>query len=100
MNIVSTKDVHQCAIDKEWWDWERSLPELLCLLHSEVSEAFEGYRNHIQEGEKGCLSEELADIVIRIWDMSEAFDIDIAEAVNKKHQFNLTRPSRHGGKRA
>lgn len=99
MNIVTPKEVHQLARDKGWYENERTIPELLCLLHSEVSEALEAYRNWIAEGEHGCLSEELADLVIRIWDMSEYLEIDIAEAVNKKHAVNLKRPYRHGNKR-
>lgn len=99
MNIVTPKEVHQYAIDKGWWDRERPIPELLCLLHSEISEALEAYRNNIPYSEKHCLSEELADLVIRIWDMSAALEIDIANEVNKKHQENLLRPYRHGNKR-
>lgn len=99
MDIVTPEEVHKNAIEKGWWDKPIPIPELLCLIHSEVSEALEGYRNHKEEGEKGCLSEELADVVIRIWDMSEALGIDIAEAVNKKHKYNLTRLYRHGNKR-
>lgn len=99
MQIISQEEVHQCAIDKGWWDNSRPIPELLCLLHSEISEALESYRNNIPEGEKHCLSEELADLVIRIWDMCEFLRIDIAKAVNKKYEENLKRPYRHGGKR-
>lgn len=99
MKIVTPKEVHELAKEKGWWDNERKVPELLCLVHSEISEALEGYRNNIPDGEKGCLAEELADAVIRIWDMSEALGIDIAKEVNKKHEFNLTRPYRHGNKR-
>ena len=100
INIVTPFEVHKYAIEKGWWEKDRPIPELLCLLHSEVSEALEAYRNNIQEGEKGCLSEELADLVIRVWDMAEALGINIVEAVNKKHKFNLTRPYRHGNKKA
>jgi NTP pyrophosphatase (non-canonical NTP hydrolase) len=98
MKIVSPKEVHQYARDKGWYDKDRPIPELLCLLHSEISEALEAYRNNIPEGDKHCLSEELADLVIRIWDMCEYLNIDIAQAVNKKHQENLLRPYRHGNK--
>jgi len=31
--------------------------------------------------------------------MAEYLGIDIAEAVNKKHEYNLTRPYRHGNKK-
>lgn len=100
LKIVSPKKVHRCAIDKGWWNEGRSIPELLCLIHSEVSEALEAYRNNIPEGDKGCMSEELADIIIRVFDMSEKLGLNIVEAVNKKYDFNLTRPYRHGGKLA
>ena len=96
--VVSPLEIHELAIRKGWWNKRREVPELLCLIHSEVSEALEAYRNHIPEGEKGCLSEELADAVIRIFDMAEAMDIDIVKAVEKKHEYNKTREFRHGGK--
>jgi NTP pyrophosphatase (non-canonical NTP hydrolase) len=98
--IVSQKEIHDNAVKHGWWDKPRDAPELLCLIHSEVSEALEAYRNDIQEGDKGCLSEELADIVIRVFDMAEDFNIDICEAVKQKHMINAQRPYRHGGKKA
>ena len=97
--IQSPAEIHKLARSKGWWDNPRPIPELLCLLHSEISEALESYRNNVPEGEKHCLSEELADLVIRIWDMSEGLGIDIVEAVRKKHSFNKTREYRHGDKR-
>lgn len=98
INMISPKKIHRCAVEKGWWESGRSIPELLCLIHSEVSEALEAYRNSIPEGDKGCMSEELADVVIRVFDMSERLGIDIVAAVNKKYDYNLTRPYRHGGK--
>lgn len=99
MNIVTPEEVHRLAVYKGWWVKQREVPELLCLIHSELSEALEAYRNWIPEGDKGCLSEELADVIIRVWDMSEALGIDIAKAVNAKHSRNVDRPFRHGNKR-
>jgi NTP pyrophosphatase (non-canonical NTP hydrolase) len=99
VEIISPEDIHECAKEKGWWDKDRPVPELLCLMHSELSEALEGYRNHIPEGQPGCFSEELADVIIRIWDVCGAMEIDIVGAVQKKHEFNLTRSYRHGNKR-
>jgi NTP pyrophosphatase (non-canonical NTP hydrolase) len=101
MNIVSPKEVHDLAIEKGWYDktTKREIPELLCLIHAEISEALEGYRQSIPYNEKGSLPEELADVVIRIWDMCEYLGIDIAAEVNKKHLFNKSRPYRHGNKK-
>ena len=99
INMISPKKIHALAVEKGWYDKDRPIPELLCLIHSEISEALEAYRNGVKEGEKGCMSEELADAIIRIFDMSEALGINIVKAVNKKHKYNKTRPYRHGNKK-
>ena len=39
------KDVHKNAVDHGWWETERSFPEVAALIHSEVSEALEEYRD-------------------------------------------------------
>jgi NTP pyrophosphatase (non-canonical NTP hydrolase) len=41
---------------------------------------------------------ELADIVIRVFDLARACDVDLGAAVRRKMEFNRTRPHRHGGK--
>lgn len=101
MEIVSPKEVHDLAVEKGWYDetTKREVPELLCLIHSEISEALEGFRHDISKGNKGWIGEELADAVIRIWDMCEYLGIDIAKEVNKKHEINKLRPYRHGNKK-
>jgi len=99
MNIITPKEANDVAIEHGWYEEERPIPELLCLIHSEISEALEAYRKNIPVGEKGWIGEELADAVIRIWDMCEYLNIDIAKEVNKKHEFNKLRPYRHGNKK-
>ena len=89
-------EVHALAIEKGWYDGdEREVPELLCLIHSEISEALEAYR----EGNDDGFAEELADVAIRLFDMCEYLDIDLNQGVEKKHGKNINRPYRHGNKR-
>ena len=39
--IVSPNEIHKLAIRKGWYEERRSIPESLCLMHSEISEALE-----------------------------------------------------------
>lgn len=99
---------HENAKLKGWWDDERNVPELLALVHSEVSEALEDYRdgrplNEVlinREGKPVGFPTELADVIIRIADLAGRYGIDLDAAVEAKMRYNATRPHRHGGKRA
>lgn len=95
MKIISVEEIHELAKSKGWWDGERNIPEVLCLIHSEVSEALEAYRRRDDEN----MREELADVVIRVWDLCGYLGVDIASEVEKKHEFNKGRSYRHGNKR-
>lgn len=83
--------------------------KMLGNLHGEVSEAWEVARmpdfdpKVTWKNENGKLEgfpSELADIVIRALDTAEIFGIDLQAAMWEKHQYNMTRPYRHGNKRA
>ena len=43
---------------------------------------------------------ELADTLIRIFDMCAAYELDIENALEIKMEFNKSRPYRHGNKKA
>jgi NTP pyrophosphatase (non-canonical NTP hydrolase) len=89
------KEIHLNATEKGWWEVPRPIPETLCLIHAEVSEALEAYR----KGDQDNFREELADIAIRLLDACEGYGIDLEAEIAKKHAYNKTRPWRHGGKR-
>ncbi len=41
---------------------------------------------------------ELADIVIRVFDMCGHYGIDLESAIREKMEYNKKRPYKHGGK--
>lgn len=72
----------------------KNVGELLCLVHSEVSEAMEGHRKLLMDDKlphRTMLEVELADAVIRIFDLSGGLGLDIAGAIAEKLQYNATR---------
>ena len=104
---------NRTARDKGWWDEERSFGDCCALIHSEVSEALEAFReledvDKIREmqyepspiGPKPVgVASELADVLIRVFDACEHFGIPLDDAVLEKLSYNRSRPWRHGGKR-
>lgn len=101
------KESHDRAVRHGWWEGDvHNIPEKLALIHSEVSEALEAYRDNepnFRTGEDGKpegFGVELADAVIRIMDLCGHLGIDLDYLVRVKSEFNERRPYRHGGKKA
>ena len=102
--------VHEChkiAKEKGWWETPRAIPEILCLIHSEVSEALEEYRDgheideiRIVDGKPEGFPVEIADVFIRLFDMCGHIGINIEDAIRMKIEYNKGRSHRHGGKKA
>jgi NTP pyrophosphatase (non-canonical NTP hydrolase) len=101
---VLAEMVRHNSADKGFWDkgLKRNQPEMLCLMHSEISEALEGYRAGNPPSEKipeySSMEEELADTVIRIMDFASGFGLNVAGAVIAKMEYNAGRERMHGGK--
>lgn len=94
--------VHYIAKEKGWWDKERNDGEMIALMHSELSEALEGLRHGNPKSDHintSSVEEELADVIIRIMDYGKSRNLDIAEAIIKKVEFNQGREYMHGGKK-
>ncbi|MCO1599845.1 hypothetical protein [Desulfosporosinus nitroreducens] len=100
------KKAHENAVNKGFWDEERTFGEQIALMHSELSEALEEFRKGYSPNEtyKHCtkvdkpegIPIELADTVIRIFDTCGRYGIDLQAAIDLKMKYNEGRPRKHG----
>lgn len=95
-----SRSVHNNAVAHGWWEEPREDGTLIALIMSEAAEALEALRKGNGPDEHcpkfSGAEVELADVVIRIMDMAEARGWDVAGAIVAKHEFNKTRPYKHG----
>lgn len=120
-------DIHKTAVEHGWYEAKPPIPQSLMLMVCELAEAMEEYRSGTptqyvvretstfvqyescpatitdpadwKPGEKPeGIGTELADCIIRILDTCADMGIDIGTLIVKKHEYNKTRPYKHGGK--
>lgn len=104
--LIIESVAHYIALNHGWWEEERPFSEQIALMHSELSEALEWWReegfnaesDHI-EGMRG-ITEEFADVIIRVMDTCNHYNLNLGSAVVAKMKYNASRPYRHGNKRA
>jgi len=95
--------VHSMNVEAGWWtDLKtgesikdtRNVGEILMLIVSEVSEAMEAHRKGLMDDKlphRHGVEVELADAIIRIFDLCGAKGYDIGAAVMEKILYNLSR---------
>lgn len=93
--------IHESCIAAGWYTdlktgkrKHRNFGEVIALMHSELSEALEGFRKNLQDDhlpDRKSMEVELADCVIRIFDTAGAEGMDLAGAIRDKFAYNQHR---------
>lgn len=115
-----SKEIHENNVKKGFYEDEKNIGEMLCLIHSEVSEALEADRKNMyvdkrmdvingwvrdedfkesfKDNVKDTFEDELADVMIRVMDLAEHKGIDLEEHIKAKMRYNSLREFKHGKK--
>jgi NTP pyrophosphatase (non-canonical NTP hydrolase) len=121
------KQIHKNNIQKGFFEDVKNIGEMLCLIHSEVSEALEcdrkdkyyeepiikgglkineaiseqsdsWYKNYFEASVKDTFEDELADIMIRVMDLAAFKNVDLETHIKAKMRYNSLREYKHGKK--
>lgn len=92
-------EIHE--YNKKWWvdlhtgqPLQRNVGEMLMLIVSELAEGMEGHRKNLMDDklpQHKMLDVELADAVIRIFDLAAGHSIPLGQIIFEKCMFNLDR---------
>lgn len=95
------RECHERSVRAGWYNdpktgepISRNVGEMLALIHSEVSEALEGYRKNLNDThltDRPMIEVELADVLIRVFDLAGHLKLDLGESYRRKLLYNATR---------
>ena len=96
---LAAEEVHKA--NERWWRdlttnarIERNVGELLMLCVSELAEALEGHRKDLMDDKlpkRKMFEVELADTLIRIFDIAGGLGLDLGGAFKEKMEYNAIR---------
>lgn len=103
------KAVFDNSVSHGFWPagklWLDQVDQKLLLAVSEICEAQNELRSNADpsytyrlqsDGKPEGFRFEIADAIIRLLDLCGALGIDVQSAIEEKHEFNKTRPFKHG----
>ena len=119
-----SKDIHQGNVKRGFYDDPKEIGTVLMLIVTELAEAMESYRsgnrlgseklaamewdsaldedfsrediNQFKAVVKDTFEDEIADTIIRLFDLCGWMNIDIHKHIILKLKYNSTRPYKHG----
>lgn len=93
-------DIYQMNSANGFWNGPQdSFGQKIALVHSELSEALEADRKNLLDDklpDRPGREVELADAMIRIFDLAGRYNMDLGGALVAKIAFNASRPYKHG----